>query len=99
MTISLKINKYQDPHNEALKNISATFKKEWLTSYDYKKTEASLLSKSKSTWTTFYRPNYKTNYQDLDSLIVSQKLKWLKLKKIYSLFTNCSQLSQKKESS
>ncbi|PFY98358.1 hypothetical protein COL57_10755 [Bacillus wiedmannii] len=37
MTISLKTNKYQGTHNETLKNISATFKKEWPTSYDYKK--------------------------------------------------------------
>lgn len=36
MDISLKISKSQDPHNTAVKNISSVFKKEWLTSYDYK---------------------------------------------------------------
>lgn len=35
--ISLKINKTQNPHGVAVKNISSVFKKEWLTSYDYKK--------------------------------------------------------------
>ncbi|KFK76569.1 hypothetical protein DJ87_5247 [Bacillus cereus] len=37
MDISLKVHKNQDPHNEAIKNISAVFKKEWITSYDYTK--------------------------------------------------------------
>ncbi|MGU9545647.1 hypothetical protein [Bacillus cereus] len=37
MDISLKVHKNQDPHNEAIKNISAVFKKKWITSYDYTK--------------------------------------------------------------
>ncbi|MGH0589655.1 hypothetical protein ACQVQY_26980 [Bacillus mycoides] len=37
MDISIQINKTQDPYTEAIKTISSTFKKEWLTSYDYKK--------------------------------------------------------------
>ncbi|HDR8025285.1 TPA: hypothetical protein QCY54_004318 [Bacillus cereus] len=37
MDISLKISKSQDPHNTAIKNISSVLKKEWLTSYDYKR--------------------------------------------------------------
>ncbi|MEC3439320.1 hypothetical protein P9136_21710, partial [Bacillus cereus] len=37
MDISLKVHKNQDPHNEAIKNISTVFKKKWITSYDYTK--------------------------------------------------------------
>ncbi|MDX5960320.1 hypothetical protein SIL04_22725 [Bacillus cereus group sp. BfR-BA-00331] len=37
MDISLKVHTNQDPHNEAIKNISTVFKKKWITSYDYTK--------------------------------------------------------------
>ncbi len=33
----LKNKQVSDPHIIAVKNISSVFKKEWLTSYDYKK--------------------------------------------------------------
>lgn len=36
MDISLKIHKNKKPHSEAVKKVYSVFKKEWLTSYDYK---------------------------------------------------------------
>lgn len=35
--ISPKLHKNKKPHSEAVKKIYSVFKKEWLTSYDYKK--------------------------------------------------------------
>ncbi|HDR8481120.1 hypothetical protein IRV17_28660 [Bacillus cereus] len=37
MDTPLKMKNFQKTHNEAIKKISSVFKKEWLTSYDYKK--------------------------------------------------------------
>ncbi|MES5865812.1 hypothetical protein [Bacillus cereus group sp. RP32] len=37
MDISPKLHKNKKPHSEAVKKIYSVFKKEWLTSYDYKK--------------------------------------------------------------